>query len=446
VTKKERNTYKRIGAYFRTMMGGGSPNEREQAREKLEALLKKLGKASSDMSDLLELERQAEIEEKEARAAAQGATYDAQTGATVKPAGIPCINFVYDQLTRYLDLKDHEFTAVTLWILHTWFYARFMHTPRLTFLSPVHDCGKSTAMSLLEKLAFRPEKSDDSTPAAIYWALEQGARTLLLDEMGNTNLLHNLVLRKIINSGHRRGGTIARLVGNRRKLFPLFAPMALAANSSHHPLPGEIFSRSIIINMQRSRKSLLQFDSNRTEDLNIVRDQIWLWARPDLELNPDPEMPAGLRRGRPRDNWRPLFSIADTFGSIWGQRARDAALAFAAARRDDDIKVQLLEDIREIFVTLGVDRFLIDALVEQLRALPDAGWDELPLTRGLLAKMLKSFGIEKKTVWPKGGRGQRGKSGKGYFREQFEAVWASYCEDEAAPAQKDSKIRYLRSG
>src|SRR5262249_31690885 len=140
VTRQERKTYRRIGNLFRMMAGGGSPNEREQARTKLEAELKKLGKNMSDLATLFALEAEAELEQKAEQATAQGATYDPQTGAAVKPKGVPCIELVDYILRQYLNLTDHEFTAKTLWILHTHVFERFMVTPRLTFMSPVPDC------------------------------------------------------------------------------------------------------------------------------------------------------------------------------------------------------------------------------------------------------------------------------------------------------------------
>jgi hypothetical protein len=444
VTKQQRKTLKRIGNLHRMMAGGGSPNEREQARARLEAELKKLGKTWNDLADLLIQEKQAELEEKQEQAAAQGATYDPQTEAAIKPKGIPCIDLVYDQLTRYLDLKDHEFTAVTLWILHTHVFERFMCTPRLTLMSPAPDCGKTTALSILEKLVARPEKSDNTTAAAIYWLLDQGSRTFLLDEMDNAELLRNGTLRSVLNSGHRRGGTIRRFISGRPKRFSTFAPMALAAINTHQPLPWPILSRSIRIDMQRSRKPLQRFDSRDTEDLDIVRGQVWLWAHPDLKLSPNPRIPSGLRT-RPRDNWLPLVSIADSFGPAWGQLARDAAVAFAATRREEDVGVLLLEDIYEIFTALDVDRLWSKTLVEHLHALTDAGWDELPLTPSRLAKILAPFGIKPKAVWPKGLDRSRSRSSKGYHRDQFETAWANYCQDDVPPAQKGGKIRYLRS-
>ena len=421
MTRQERKTYKRIGNLFRLIMGGATEGEREAARAKLDAELKKLGKTFSDMSDLLALEKQVELEEKQEQAAAQGATYDPQTDTVVNPQGIPCIDLVYEVLKLYTDLREHEYVAISLWALHTYVFERFMHTPRLTLLSPVAECGKSRVLTVLEKLVYRAEKVDDATPASVYWLLDERKRTMLLDEMDNADLMNNPNMRRVINGGFEPSGRINRQISGSLKSFSTFAPMALAAINSHRPIPFPILSRSIIINLQRSRKNL-EFTSNTIEGLDLVRGQIWLWARPDLELNPNPEMPAGLRMGRPRDKWRALLSIADNFGPTWGERAREAALVFARDRREVDESVLLLEDIREIFIALNIDRIWSKTLVERLRMLENTGWDELPLTPGRLAKMLVPFDIKPKVVWPKE-RTRNSKSGKGYHRDQFERAW-----------------------
>ena len=102
-----------------------------------------------------------------------------------------------------------------------------------------------------------------------------------------------------------------------------------------------------------------------------IRNEIWLWARPDLKLDPRPAMPRGLRVGRPRDKWRPLIAIADSFGPEWGRRARAAALEFVRNRSNTEISLQLLEDTRELFTSLNVDRFLSKVLIKRLRELAD---------------------------------------------------------------------------
>src|SRR5262249_19265324 len=232
----------------------------------------------------------------------------------------------------------HEFTAVTLWVLHTHVFERFEHTPRLLILSPVADCGKSAVMDVMNKLVAKPALRSGTTPAAIYWLLDhKGPQTMLLDEFDNADLRNNPVLRQLINSGYKRSGAkIDRFIGGLPKSFSVFTPVAMAAINTNKPIPFPILSRSHVISMHRSKKELRRFDSKDTEDLDIVRGQAWLWAGPDLKLQPNPEMPKGLRRGRPRDKWRAMFAIADHFGPHWGERAREAALTFATARHDQD--------------------------------------------------------------------------------------------------------------
>ena len=265
---------------------------------------------------------------------------------------------------------------------------------------------------MISKLVFHPERSDSTSAAAIYWMLDQGKRTLLLDEMDNADLVHNQTLRTVINGGFEPSGVIRRQIQGRTKKFSTFAPMALAAINTHKPIPHPTLSRSIIVPMMRSKKDLKLFDRADTEDLDIVRGQVWLWARPDLKLNKHPDMPKELRRGRPRDKWRVLFAIADHFGAHWGERARAAALIFAAARRDQDEGVQLLEDTRLVFNSPPVDRMFSKVLIDRLRALPDADWGEpLPLTQTRFAQIVQAFDpkLKAKPLWSKGGR-RRGPS------------------------------------
>lgn len=445
MTKEERKTLKRIGDFFRMMADGANPPHlREQSRERLEALLTSLGKNWSDLTDLLIQEQQAEQEAKAERAAAQGATYNPETDAAVKPDTYPVIDLVYGVLARYLDLKEHEFVAATLWVMHTWVYDRYTCTPRLVAMSPIADCGKTTFLLVLGKLTPRSQKSDNASAASIYWLLDQRpGTTLLLDEMDNADLLRNSVLRSVINSGYQHGGTIPRVIDRKLKLFPTFAPMALAAINKDQPLPWPTLSRSLVINMQRSRKELERYDPTNTGDLDYVRNQLWLWAKPDLKLSPNPAMPKGLRVGRPRDKWRPLFAIADLFRPEWGKRARDAALAFVRNQREEEVSVQLLEDIRELFTSLAVDRFLSKPLVERLRALADSPWNELPLTEAKLAKILEPFGIKPGQIYPAGKRTKETKQGRGYLRSWFEETWRRYC-DEETETPKSAKTQRLR--
>ena len=157
-------------------------------------------------------------------------------------------------------------------------------------------------------------------------------------------------------------------------------------------------------------------------------------------------MPAGLRN-RPADNWRVLLSIADACGmsrileSSWGEAAREAAIALSKGQ-DEDLGVLLLTDIRNIFDRRPtIDRLFSKVIVTELNELSDAPWSDWRGPRddqasrhhsqSELARMLAPFGVKPKSIWPTR-RGAGAKSSKGYYRKQFEAPWASYCDGTPA--------------
>jgi hypothetical protein len=197
---------------------------------------------------------------------------------------------------------------------------------------------------------------------------------------------------------------------------------------------------------------LRRFDVNDTADLDAVYQQICMWAR-KVKLNSDPAMPSELRN-RQADNWRPLVSVADSFGPYWGKAARDTAITFSKGYRDEDIAVVLLADIRDQFNARGVDRFASADLVAALTSMDDGPWaewrgareDQHPrkFSQGELAKLLSPFGIKSKSIWPRRRHDAGVSSSKGYTREQFEAAWRSYL-DEAGTAAQPQDITHLRA-
>jgi hypothetical protein len=220
-------------------------------------------------------------------------------------------------------------------------------------------------------------------------------------------------------------------------------------------LPLPIMARSVVIHMERNDGTRVprQLEASEVDDpnsdLNLIYRQVFHWAK-GVTLDPNPEMPQQLRN-RAADNWRPLLSIADSFGPVWGAAARDAAITFRRGYHDEDVGVTLLGDIRTIFNATRADRVTSERLVELLCDADDAGWsewrglkdDQQPrrLSQGQLAKILNPFDIRPRSIWPPRRQGER-KSQKGYLRSQFEAAWRRYCSEDGTPAQS-SNIRQL---
>lgn len=413
------------------LLGSDNAGERENARVKLDALLRRHKKTWNDLPELLQPDP-ARDDPDDTSAPGAGATE------------IGPVDLVHHLLRRYLALKPYEYVGIALWIVHTHVFSRFVITPRLALTSPVRGCGKTTALAIAELLVARARKSDGITAASIYHLVDQEHPTLLVDEVDNLGLPSNGSLRAVLNSGHRRGGSITRYINNQARSFSTFAPMALAAIGT---LPLPIVHRSLVIHMERHDgwQPLQRFhpDNARTMiDMGTAYRNVFDWAR-TVTLDPDPEMPAELRN-RAADSWRPLISIADACG--WGADAREAALEFNRDYHDEDAGVVLLRDLRDIFDLRKTDRLASVTLVEDLNGLDDSlwsSWNGSRLSQGELARLLLPFRIRSRSIWPLQRDGSS-RSRKGYFKAQFEAAWRSYCSETGTPAHRSSP-KHLRS-
>jgi hypothetical protein len=167
--------------------------------------------------------------------------------------------------------EEHEYAALGLWCMHAHIFNRFMHTPRLILRSAVRDCGKTTALGIIEGFVPNPKKSDNMTAAAFFRLTDWGL-TLLLDKVDNLGLLTDPVFRTALNSGYRRGGTIDRIIRNQPATFKTFAPVVLAGIGTV-PLP--LARRSIVIKLNRDPKApinLRQFDSLDKKQIDVRAD------------------------------------------------------------------------------------------------------------------------------------------------------------------------------
>jgi hypothetical protein len=105
--------------------------------------------------------------------------------------------------------------------------------------------------------------------------------------------------------------------------------------------------------------------------------------------------------------------------------------------QDEDLVVELLADIRQIFDAFAADRLASADLCDALHGIEDHPWGEWrglhdnrtprPLSQPELSNLLRPFGIAPRPLWPPGPRSGL-KSRRGYFRHQFESVWAAYVD------------------
>jgi len=329
---------------------------------------------------------------------------------------------------RYAVLGVHAVVGIALWVVHTHAFDAWWITPRLAVTSPVKRCGKSLILDLLEHLVAKALNVANVTAAAVFRGIERYRPTLLIDE-ADTFLGDKDELRGILNSGHRRNGSVLRAVGeqNEVRAFSTFAPVAIAMIGR---LPDTLADRSIPISMRRKKRDerVERFRADRVGDLQELRSKAARWALDNWDAlrAADPEVPSPLH-DRERDNWRPLFAIADAAGGDWPTKAREAAVALSSSLADDDEDsdgVVLLGDLRRIFDAEGEPVIFTRLLLLRLCDLEDRPWaewrDRKALSGVQLARLLRPFGVKPRQV-------RIGdKTSKGYERQWFEDAFARY--------------------
>ena len=165
------------------------------------------------------------------------------------------LELVHHVLQEWIDVQPHEYVGSALWILHAHVFNRFEVTPRLALLSPVRGCGKTNALKLFEKLTPNAARYENVTAAVLFRLLDEGGHTLLLDEGDNIGLKMDHIMRRVLNGGYDRGGHTGRVVNGIPREYSTFGPLAIGAIGT---LPLPLMQRSIIINMQRSKRDDLK--------------------------------------------------------------------------------------------------------------------------------------------------------------------------------------------
>ncbi|MGH7819491.1 MAG: DUF3631 domain-containing protein [Candidatus Binatia bacterium] len=178
---------------------------------------------------------------------------------------------------------------------------------------------------------------------------------------------------------------------------------------------------------KRPGEGIERVRADRLQAFEIIRRRASRWAADVAEdlRHVDPELPEDLN-DRAANSWRLLLAIADRAGGPWSAAPRAAASALsgvASATGDDSVKAALLADVRAAFADLG-PRISSSDLVARLLGMEERPWPEWmngkPLSVRQLARLLKPFGIQPKTV--RIGAGTL----KGYDADDFADSFARY--------------------
>lgn len=347
--------------------------------------------------------------------------------------------------------SEHEAKAIALFVLHTYFIEAVDCTPILLICSPEKRCGKTTLLTILQKLVNKPLPASNISPAAIYRSIDKWSPTLIIDE-ADSFMRDNEEIRGVINSGHTRShGFVIRCVGTSHepKPFNTFCPKIIAGIGHQ---ADTIEDRAIVIQLKRkltsdNNKKIRDVGHAKFEEL--VR-KATRFAQDFIESMQDikPSIPNGLN-DRAADNWATLLAIATIAGNEWLDSASLAATGLSESSESTvSVEIELLQDIKTIFEEANTQCLQSSELVEKLCEDLDSPWATYnrgkPITARQIAKKLKGFGIKSKD------RRFGYKTLKGYsiedFRDTFERYLSSILPDNepvsATPQQGNQDAVY----
>jgi hypothetical protein len=392
-------------------------------------------KASPDINDTLRKEGEEAVRARHDNARPYHPSSNGRDGAAdqhVNGAGL--LDNIHSFIGRFVAYpSEYAHVAHTLWIAHTHLMDAWESTPRIAFLSPEPESGKTRALEVSELLVPRPVEAINVSPAYLFRkiASEDGRPTILYDEVDTVfgpKAKDNEEIRGLLNAGHRRGAVAGRCVVRGKIVeteeLPAYCAVALAGIGD---LPDTILTRSVIVRMRRRAPNEHVEPWRRRLHLKEgeeLRSQLVAWAARVAKQATDAwaEMPDGIA-DRAADVWEALLGVADAAGGDWPERARVAAVALVTSSKEStpSLGIRLLTDLREVWGDADVRT--TEYLLTSLHKMPESWWSDLkgrPLSDRGLAVRLRHYGIKPKVV-------RIGEfTQRGYAREDLFDNWNRY--------------------
>ncbi len=66
-------------------------------------------------------------------------------------AGDVLLNDIVAEINKYLHINEHAANAVAIWVLYSYVFDQFVHSPILYITSPVKRCGKTNLLNPLSR-------------------------------------------------------------------------------------------------------------------------------------------------------------------------------------------------------------------------------------------------------------------------------------------------------
>jgi hypothetical protein len=304
------------------------------------------------------------------------------------------------------------------------------------------NSGKTKLVMLFFHLCYRSDLSGNPSAASIYYALQDGIYTILIDEVDKNAERREAVLDLINFSSSRETAWVSRvdLEKGTRKKFPTFCPKVLAGNGS---LRDTAASRCIRIQMIRKgpggpRVMIKKADRIRFEILRSKLMRVASEIGPKIQdYDIDQLMLPGGVYNREADNWILPFLVTELVGGQWPQLIRATFLELCPPHNPDaaddsegsELGEPLVRDIARVWVeTRDQDFYATEVLRTKLTAFKDRPWPGLNKGFGVtvekIGSLLRAFG--KKSVKRRLGGGVRH---WGFTLKDLRPLFESYAPD-----------------
>ena len=342
---------------------------------------------------------------------------------------------VFEQIIELFRIKHivvnfEQAVATALWILHTYVYDLFLHSPRLILRSKKPGCGKTAMLHLIEQLVDHGLLVMNTTAAVIYHRLKRQHTVFLIDQFEHSAFWRDDNLKSVIDIGYRLAAQVSRMEHGEDTYYPAYCPIALALVQHQflRQLTPQLLSRSIIIDKERQpdgRDEIWPNDPQLLSAQHFAREWASTFKQPS-EVNVPPSLV-----GRDANNWRVLLAVADSLG--YGATARAVALALRGWD-EDDLVTRIFSDIFHICEQRNIESIWNQKeLLPALHALKEAPWDEFrgikgnkephELTLGEFYDLVHDKGLRSKPVrkWIDG----KEEWGKGFYRKDLIPIWTA---------------------
>jgi len=364
---------------------------------------------------------------------------NAEEAATVRPPSA-LFDDVEAAIRRYCLLPgEHEYVAVTLWVVLTHLLRMFDYAPRLVIRSVEKRSGKSRLLEVIDALVYSPLRAVNATVAYIFRSLTADPPpTLLFDEcdtiFGSKKVAENNEdLRGLLNAGFQRGLPFGRTVGPMH-VATEFSTFAMAALAGIGRMPETIEDRAVVVVMKRrtAEEKVKPYRISRDgPHLHALREKIAEWAATVTEVDDDPVLPV---EDRAADLWAPLVAVACLAGGRWPERARKAAAELVESAAEEDTarstNLQLLADIRDV---LDTDFVKSADLCSKLRSITESPWEQYELNPSKLGRRLREYEI-------KTGHSDDKKE-RGYHRADFSDAFTRYLPSAPKASKPSEGVR-----